>query len=102
MRKLAQLVADRTTIRVEADYTTQGRGTTWYLQWSNGPTVATMREHTRAAARAVPDLDPAEVGYQRTYDDQGGRCCLTSTGPRRTVPPGGGGCWAHRRPREVC
>lgn len=70
MRKLAQLVSRRLNIPVEADYATEGRGTKWYLQWSNGPTVETMRRHAKAAARGVPDVDFAEVAYQRNYDDR--------------------------------
>ncbi|MFI5736074.1 hypothetical protein ACIA49_38530 [Kribbella sp. NPDC051587] len=65
MRKLALLVAKRAAIRVEADYSTEGRSTKWYLQWDNGPSKALMLRHAKAAAKAVDGLDVAEVGFRR-------------------------------------
>jgi hypothetical protein len=70
MRKLAQLVAKRAVIRVEADYSAQGRATTWYLQWGDGPSVDVVRRHVQAVAKSVDGLDFAEVGYRRNYTDR--------------------------------
>ncbi|WP_033401112.1 hypothetical protein [Actinokineospora enzanensis] len=70
MRKLAQLVARRVQIRVDADYSTEGRSTKWHLTWDNGPTADVMRRHVRAVATSVPGLDVAEVGYRRDYSDR--------------------------------
>lgn len=70
MRKLAYLVTDRSGVRVEADYSTEGRGTKWYLQWANGPMVDVMRQHVQALANSVPGLNVAEVGMRRDYSDR--------------------------------
>jgi hypothetical protein len=52
MRKLAVLLEKRAKVPVQPDYTTEGRATTWFVQWSNGPTADTMRRHVTAVANS--------------------------------------------------
>lgn len=70
MHKLARLVGKRTGIRVEAGFRTEGRSTHWHLQWSNGPSAEVMGKHAKAAAKSVPGIAVADVGYQRDYGDR--------------------------------
>lgn len=69
MHKLANAIETRTGIRAEVDWRRNGRATTWYLRWGDGPTVERMRARVKTAARSIPGITASEVEYERTYRD---------------------------------
>lgn len=68
VRRLAHWLGVHTAVRVEACYRYPPRGGAgrWHLQWTDGPTDATMRILVTRRRHQLPDVDIAALCYDRS------------------------------------